>query len=708
MIRVSETLSRWIDTAMPILIGTSLLVLCLHKIVALDLWWQLTTGQWILENGFPRIDPFSYGFPEHPWIELRWLYYVAIYTIASQWGLNGLIVAKCVVMLATFSVFARLMRARESWIPSVGLLAIVVLIYPRLRIRPELMSFLWIALTLLCLDRYKRDGSTRWLFGLPVVQLLWVNTHTLWILGPVLIWTSVAGELTGQWLRRNCPSFPFSTSDLHPILGDRLRALVLAAIAVSACSFATPYFVEGAIYPITLIRQIGIGSELGSMIDELRSPLLDERFGFLFIAYLAVIWTSGASFLLRPERVPIGRMAWWAGFLILSLLSARNLSLFGIVAGTAMTANLRDWVETQGEGATGHLHDVLPWMARGIALVLVIGIPISVATDHFWRSQGMPHGFGFGVAPHRFPIRAMAFVREQGLPTPVIASLGDGGYILHVEGEKSVFVDGRLEVYGQATLEKALLALVDREGFRSIVEKHSIQTALISIPYLRNALLELERLPDWIPVYYDDDYVLYVLLTPETQPLIERLAIHWESPVRYEVTLDAFFTPRDWLAGFAPRVSDNLGFVNLGDLFMLVENLHEARTAFREAVRLRPGDGRSWLHVYMLEETLGDPGAAERALLHVEAGIVERKNVAQVRDSLRRTRRAQCRELIRRYARQPDTIGRDPDSRFDLGACFELTEDVERAVETWKSLLVHTTDFTPAREGIERLARRTR
>jgi tetratricopeptide (TPR) repeat protein len=337
-------------------------------------------------------------------------------------------------------------------------------------------------------------------------------------------------------------------------------------------------------------------------------------------------------------------------------------------------------------------------------LALVIALPISVATDHFWRSQGMPQGVGFGVAPNRFPIRAMAFVRAQGLPTPVIASLGDGGYILHVEGEKSVFVDGRLEVYGQATLEAALLAMVDRDGFRSILEKHEIKTALLSIPYLRGAISDLEQRPDWIPVYYDDDYVLYVRLTSETRPLIERLAIDWESPVRHEVTPDPFFTPSDWLAGFVPRAPNTTGLGNLGDLFILVKNLHEARKAFREAVALRPGDGHSWLHVFLLEETLGDPDAAERALHHVAAGVLEQKNVARVRASLRRTRTAQCRVLTRRYAREPVAIGRDPERRFDVGACFEHLGDTERAIDTWKALLIPAPNFAKARAGIERLA----
>ena len=97
----------------------------------------------------------------------------------------------------------------------------------------------------------------------------------------------------------------------------------------------------------------------------------------------------------------------------------------------------------------------LPGVARvAVASFLVVMIPL-VASDRFYRSQGSLRRFGFGVSEHRFPVRAMAFVREHGLPTPVLHALGDGGYLLFEGGPESVYVDGRLEVYGSENLERA-------------------------------------------------------------------------------------------------------------------------------------------------------------------------------------------------------------------------------------------------------------
>ena len=55
------------------------------------------------------------------------------------------------------------------------------------------IAFLWVY------ERFRAahtdgDGGTRLLLALPIVQLLWSNGHTLWIIGPALAWTAWAVE----------------------------------------------------------------------------------------------------------------------------------------------------------------------------------------------------------------------------------------------------------------------------------------------------------------------------------------------------------------------------------------------------------------------------------------------------------------------------------------------------------------------------------
>lgn len=38
-----------------------------------DMWWHLRTGEYILQEGLPRQDIFSFTVPDHAWVTHEWL-----------------------------------------------------------------------------------------------------------------------------------------------------------------------------------------------------------------------------------------------------------------------------------------------------------------------------------------------------------------------------------------------------------------------------------------------------------------------------------------------------------------------------------------------------------------------------------------------------------------------------------------------------------
>ncbi|MDT8306810.1 MAG: hypothetical protein RRC07_12810, partial [Anaerolineae bacterium] len=55
------------------LFALALFVVAVRKTVDPDLWWHLRTGEYILNNGLPRTDVFSFTVPDHRWITHEWL-----------------------------------------------------------------------------------------------------------------------------------------------------------------------------------------------------------------------------------------------------------------------------------------------------------------------------------------------------------------------------------------------------------------------------------------------------------------------------------------------------------------------------------------------------------------------------------------------------------------------------------------------------------
>ncbi|HTF37828.1 MAG TPA: hypothetical protein VK651_05930, partial [Blastocatellia bacterium] len=505
-----------VDRIVPVLLVVSVACFAVHRIVAHDIWWQLATGEWVLANGFPRTDPFSYFAPDRPWIEMRWLYCVVLHLIHRAFGLNALILAKTALLIVTFALLWWLIPGRRRWAASFGVACALAIAHTRFQIRPELVTYLLLVVTLLCVYRYKSSGNRRWIYSLLVVQVVWTNTHTLFILGPAVLWIFVVCE----WVEARLPFGPFRREPARLTM-DRLRAVAaVAALATAAC-LVNPYFLEGALFPLQLFREIRYGNLLDELIDEFRSPFELAGPTYFFLSYLVVAAVSAASFWANRRRASLSLLGIWAAFLYLSTLAQRNLSLFGIVAGLTVAANLNQADEAGDLG--GRVAGLVPWAARAASLLFVLVMVPAVASDAYYRRTDTAKRFGFGVAEHRFPIRAMAFVRREGLPVPVLNSLGDGGYVLFEGGPKSVFVDGRLEVYGGEIIREALKLLSTGEGVDALADRLGIATAVVRYTQEPGLLQTLARSPDWVPVYFDEGHVVFLRASPATRELAERL-----------------------------------------------------------------------------------------------------------------------------------------------------------------------------------------
>ena len=623
----SKRTSLLVDRIVPVLLFAAVACFAVHKIVAHDVWWQLATGKWVLANGFPRNDPFSYFAPDRPWIEMRWLYCVTIHLIHTAFGLNALILGKTALLIATFALLWRLIPGPRRWAASFGVACALAIAHTRFQIRPELVTYLLLVVTLLCVYRYKATGNRRWIYSVLFVQIVWTNTHTLFVLGPAVLWIFVGCE----WLEAR---FSFGSFRREParLSMDRLRPIAaVAALATAAC-LVNPYFLEGALFPLQLLREIRSGNVLDELIDEFRSPFELAGPTYFFISYLVVAVVSAASFWANRRRASLSLLGIWAAFLYLSVLAQRNLSLFGIVAGITVAANLNQADEAGHLG--GRLGRAVPWAARAASLLFVLVMVPVVASDAYYRRTDTAKLFGFGVAEHRFPIRAMAFVRREGLPVPVLNSLGDGGYIVFEGGPKSVFVDGRLEVYGGEIIREALKLLSTGEGVDALADRLGIATVVVRHTHEPGLLQTLARSPEWVPVYFDEGHVVFLRASPATRDLAERLRIDWQQPVAREVPVPPELAPPDWLAGLWPKVAVERDQVSLGQLFVAVGNLAEAQKQFEEAVSRDPGEETANLYLGLIYRATGREAEAAGRLARAGSRVLERVAVQLLAGSI--------------------------------------------------------------------------
>src|SRR6266436_582253 len=162
-----------------------------------DLWWHTKVGQNLLAtHHWPTTDPYSFTVAGTPWMAYEWLGDVLFGAVARFAGLQGLdallIVLGSTVLIALYA-YATL-RSGKSKAGFVTAATLYVLATPSFSLRPQMLGYLFVILTLIVLE-YFRQGKPRSLWFLPPLFLVWINTHGSWVIGLAVLFVFLAGGL---------------------------------------------------------------------------------------------------------------------------------------------------------------------------------------------------------------------------------------------------------------------------------------------------------------------------------------------------------------------------------------------------------------------------------------------------------------------------------------------------------------------------------
>jgi hypothetical protein len=158
-----------------------------------DLWWHLKVGQTILAtHHWPTTDSYSFTTAGQPWIASEWLGEVIAAAFSRIYGLRGLdlllILLSSAVILALY-LLATINSNAKAGFAATALLA--PLAFASFSLRPQMLGYLFLIVTMIVLELFRR-GRKRAVWILPLLLLVWVNTHGSWIIG--------LGAIFVQWV----------------------------------------------------------------------------------------------------------------------------------------------------------------------------------------------------------------------------------------------------------------------------------------------------------------------------------------------------------------------------------------------------------------------------------------------------------------------------------------------------------------------------
>ncbi|HEU4341290.1 MAG TPA: hypothetical protein VFU31_06945 [Candidatus Binatia bacterium] len=473
-----------------------------------DLGRHLKNGELFIEKLLiANANLYSFAYPDYLFINHHWGSGVVFYLIEGFAGFSGLSVAFIAISLTTLLVFLNLACKYSSFALAAPIAVIVIpVLITRHEVRPEVFSYFFSGLFLQVLWGYKsRTLRDRWLFLLPILEILWVNLHIYFFIGVVLIAVFLF-ELVVAYFINN------KEQDTVRRLKKLAGTLVLTLLATCV----NPAGISGAIYPFLILKEYefpvienySIRAVLNAGFRFLPLPYFEIVFGLLCLSWLYAIVKNRSNLSLGNFVLSLifSAMAWWA---------IRNLAFFAYFALPLAAVNLKGLVGKEDSPGT--------LLRVSVALVAIAFGLVAISPIYFVSSHRGRVGIGLEPANHA----AAEFLLKQNIRGPIFNNYDVGGYLIyHLYPRHRVFVDNRPEAYPASFFSDVYFPLqIDEEkwqelshtyGFNMICFNHRDRSVWAERFIVRRVLD-----PAWAPVFMDKDIIVLLKRYGPNQSVIE-------------------------------------------------------------------------------------------------------------------------------------------------------------------------------------------
>jgi tetratricopeptide (TPR) repeat protein len=470
-----------------------------------DLWWQIRTGQWILENqAIPRVDMFSFTYEGTPWVNIKWGFEVIAAIVAGMLGPESVLLLQ---VLATMLILVFLLRTVKLLTPVNTLLPAALLMLLcgmsyRLTGRPEMVTHLFSVVFIFILTRH-RSHPSRWVYALIPLQILWVNLHEAFATGIVItaIFTASA------WLQR----LIFKESHKPWMLTGVLIATV-AAVAVN------PYGLQMLKSPFEIYSQV-FENKFTTELLGMDSPLFWQKEAWIALFMLCLIvlrlllLAVSSKFYYKPvvSHSGIAPLLLVFAFAYLASTAYRNIILFEIVAFPWFIAALHELTTLDGKRITRVT--ISPVAVYAVTIASGIGLYITVVSGAFYRHTASNDRYGLQVLSISNPSGSAEFLRDHNLHTQRgFSDYLTSSYLLwSLQPSFKTFIDLRdLDVFPSSFFQRFAEATAFPQMFNATDSQYNFRYAVVFRPQFNTLHNYLYHDSMWSLQFVDAVAAVYV------------------------------------------------------------------------------------------------------------------------------------------------------------------------------------------------------
>jgi hypothetical protein len=472
-----------------------------------DIGRHLKMGEIIWQTkSVPDTNLFSYTEPDHEFINHHWLGEVLFYGLNNLVGLKGLIVFKVLInLLSFFVIFWTVRKKSKTWAILFSFFLAVLVFIERTDVRPEIFSYFFLAIFLLAIYKSKYEFNYHWLYLLPIIQLIWVNTHIYFALGPGLLLIYLIDRLVHD--RQNRAIF------------KRLGAIFGLVLLVNLFN---PNTLAGALEPLTILANYGYTIAENQGIFFLHNYGL-SGFEISVFSISAIILFLG---FIHPIKQGYRKFTFEflisLAFTIMAMKMIRNFGPYALVFAFVNSLNYSLWISNLNFKIKKYLY----FLVSVFLIILTWGIIEGSFYDFIDSSRKV-----FNLDIPTGAEGAVQFIKNAGIKGPVFNNFDVGSYIIwKMWPEEKVFVDGRPEAYSVDFFEKIYKPMQqDPKVWNELSEKYKINYIFFAhtdiTPWAETFLNRITSNPKWSLIYLDDNSVIFIKNAPANKMVIDKYKI---------------------------------------------------------------------------------------------------------------------------------------------------------------------------------------
>ena len=280
-----------------------------------DIWYILTQGRYIAQNGLYNIDPFTIHEGLNVVVQnwLSSLIFWNVYDFCGELGILSLIIIINGLICTLLYKICMLISDNNKFLSIIcSVVTDIFLIMYYIVSRGQIFSFVLLLSVIYFLEKYIKTNNGKYLIVLPIISLLQINLHA------------------SLWLMIFLYSLPYIIDGLKfkklGLEGYRLKPILIALFVSILVGFINPYSYKA----ITFIIPSFFNETMHELIGELHTFSIAGSMGKIFLAIFFSI--SLMYTFIRKGNTKVRYLCLLYGTMILGISSYKGLSNFLLVA----------------------------------------------------------------------------------------------------------------------------------------------------------------------------------------------------------------------------------------------------------------------------------------------------------------------------------------------------------------------------------------